>query len=182
MGISVLGVARDRHVEESTFESLRARLEATVHKRCPPWLRHSADDIVQDAVIKVMKIVRRSQHSELNASYLHRVAYSALIDEIRRVRRKAEVVVPEDDGGSAVIDGSPTPDTNTLSSEAGVAIHECLDRLKRERRLAVTLHLQGHSLKESSDLLGWPAKRTENLIYRGLADLRQCLLSKGVSP
>ena len=52
--------------------------------------------------------------------------------------------------------------------------------MKRERRLAVTLHLQGHSVPEAARLLDWAVKRTENLVYRGLADLRECLTAKGI--
>jgi hypothetical protein len=28
----------------------------------------------------------------------------------------------------------------------------------------------------------WDEKRAENLVYRGLADLRKCLLARGVRP
>jgi RNA polymerase sigma-70 factor (ECF subfamily) len=34
---------------------------------------------------------------------------------------------------------------------------------------------------ELGRLLGWNAKKAENLVYRGLADLRGCLTEKGVS-
>ena len=48
--------------------------------------------------------------------------------------------------------------------------------------MAVTLYLQGHSVPEAARVLDWPAKRTENLVYRGLADLRECLMKKGIQP
>jgi RNA polymerase sigma-70 factor (ECF subfamily) len=51
-----------------------------------------------------------------------------------------------------------------------------------DRRRAVMLYLQGHSVPEAARLLGWTAKRTENLVYRGLADLRHCLRAKGHTP
>ena len=54
--------------------------------------------------------------------------------------------------------------------------------MKRERRLAVMLHLQGHPVAEAARILGWTVKRTENLVYRGLADLRHCLICKGHRP
>jgi RNA polymerase sigma-70 factor (ECF subfamily) len=54
--------------------------------------------------------------------------------------------------------------------------------MKRERRLAVTLHLQGHTVPEAARILDWAAKQTENLVYRGLADLRACLMAKGIRP
>ena len=46
----------------------------------------------------------------------------------------------------------------------------------------MTLHLQGHSVPDAARVLDWPAKRTENLLYRGLANLRECLMNKGMQP
>jgi RNA polymerase sigma-70 factor (ECF subfamily) len=46
----------------------------------------------------------------------------------------------------------------------------------------VVLHLQGHSLKEVGSLLGWTEKKAENLVYRALAGLRTCLVTKGIRP
>jgi RNA polymerase sigma-70 factor (ECF subfamily) len=74
------------------------------------------------------------------------------------------------------------PERTTASREVGRGIRGCLKAMKRERRLAVILHLQGHSVREAARLLDWAFKRTENLVYRGLADLRACLQSKGMTP
>ena len=72
------------------------------------------------------------------------------------------------------------PERIAASREVGRGIQDCLSQMSRERRLAVTLYLQGHSVPEASRVLDWSAKRTENLVYRGLADLRECLTSKGM--
>ena len=76
----------------------------------------------------------------------------------------------------------PGGDLEDPSREVGRGIQSCLLRMKRERRLAVTLYLQGHNVAEAARILDWPVKRTENLIYRGLADLRACLKSKRIEP
>ena len=72
------------------------------------------------------------------------------------------------------------PERCAAGREVGRAIRGCLAKLVTPRRLAVTLHLQGHSVPEAAKLLGWGTKRAENLIYRGLVDLRGCLSSAGV--
>lgn len=79
---------------------------------------------------------------------------------------------------------APTPDpaTTTAAAEVGRGIRDCLAGMVRDRRLAVALYLQGHGVPDASRLLAWPTKRTENLIYRGLADLRRCLIDKGLNP
>ena len=74
------------------------------------------------------------------------------------------------------------PERAAASEEIGRGIQTCLAHMKRDRRLAVTLYLQGHTVTEAARILEWPVKRTENLVYRGLADLRACLASKGMRP
>ena len=61
-----------------------------------------------------------------------------------------------------------------------------------ELRRRIGYAIQGHGLFPHRtvaqniavvpELLGWDNKRTENLVYRGLADLRACLSGKGVTP
>jgi len=171
---------------------LRARLERAVARVCPPWLSARSDDLVQVAVMRILDIQRSSQGERtFSASYLWKVAYCALIDEIRRVRRRRETPLEgPDDGGegeggalaSTLPAAAPDPERRAAGHQIGRGIRECLGRMVRPRRLAVVLHLQGHTVPEASRLLEWRAKRTENLLYRGLGDLRRCLSAKGLAP
>ena len=74
------------------------------------------------------------------------------------------------------------PDREAASSEIARGIQDCLTRLGRPRRLAVTLYLEGCAVPEAARTLHWSVKKTENLVYRGLADLRGCLAEKGLEP
>lgn len=170
------------------WTSLAVSMARAVRRQCPAWLSAHADDIVQAALTKVMAADRRGEGERtLTSFYLHRVAHSALVDEIRRWKRRSEVPL---DTTSA--DGEPPrgyepvaqgdPESGASYRELGRAVRESLAELTRERRLAVTLHLQGHSVPEAARLLGWDEKRTENLVYRGLANLRTSLIRKGYTP
>jgi RNA polymerase sigma-70 factor (ECF subfamily) len=138
------------------------------------------------ALLRVMEIQRKKEGAaELNAFYLRRAAYSAMIDEIRRLRRRQEVSLQgggEEDDEVAFDPAAPAPDPERASAgrEAGRAIRDCLGRMVPPRRHAVTLNLQGHSVPEIGKLLGWTAKKAENLVYRGMSDLRGCLGEKGI--
>ena len=79
-------------------------------------------------------------------------------------------------------DEQATPEERSTASQRGGAIRDCLAGLKLERRRAVTLYLSGNTVPESAGLLDWTVKKTENLVYRGLADLRRCLTGKGIEP
>ncbi len=169
-----------RALSEEEIAELREQLVRAVAKTCPRWLAADADDLVQGALLKVLEIARRREGTvEFSTFYLRRTAYSTVVDEIRRRRRRREVPLDEGPG----MDDQPTlaadPERLSSDSELGRAIRGCLETLIRPRRLAVTLHLQGHKIREVGEFLGWKAKRAENLIYRGLDDLRGCLDRKG---
>lgn len=158
-----------------------------VRRQCPWWLSDQAQDIAQAALLKVMAAEKNFEGERpLTSFYLYRVAHSALVDEIRRRRRRREVAleVVTDAGEDRSIEPTARsdPERDASFGELGAAVRDCLVSMKRERRLAVMLHLQGHPVPEAARILGWAVKRTENLVYRGLADLRQCLVGKGHRP
>src|SRR5262249_446532 len=115
-----------------------------------------------------------------NAAWLRRAASSALIDEIRH--RRASRLVPESPEAPPPPDPSPGPEQRVLAAEIGLAVRDCLTGLAEDRKRPVTSSVQGHSVTERARLLGREAKRAENLVYRGLADLRECLRGKGMEP
>lgn len=166
---------------QEDFEQLRKDLVKAVHRVCPSWMADRADDLVQVALMRVMEIQRRSEgKSEFSAFYLRKAAYSATIDEIRRLRRRQETTLDDEENPINPPTESPDPERHTASREVGRAIRDCLGLMIAPRRHAVTLHLQGHSVPDVGRRLGWTAKKAENLVYRGLADLRGCLNEKGV--
>ena len=172
---------------EARWTTLAAAMARAVRRQCPGWLSDYAQDIAQAALIKVIASTRKSEGERpLTSFYLYRVAHSALVDEIRRRRRRHEVALETADEGENPRTFEPiargNPERDASFGELGDAVRGCLLVMKRERRLAVTLYLQGHQVPEAARILGWSVKRTENLVYRGLADLRGCLVSKGHKP
>jgi RNA polymerase sigma-70 factor (ECF subfamily) len=168
------------------YGTLRQDVARAVARLCPGWLSQRREDLVQVAVMRVMHITGKQASSPevneaLSTSYLYKVAYSVLVDEIRRLRRHPETNL-EDDAVAPLAVAKENPERTAASQEIGRAIKECLAQMKRERRLAATLHLQGHTVPEAARILDWAVKQTENLVYRGLADLRKCLLAKGIRP
>ncbi len=168
---------------DDDYAQLAADLRRAVARVCPPWLAARRDDVVQVALLRVLDVRRRRVDAQLKPAYLRRVAWSALVDEIRSWRRRREVAL-EDDGIAAETRPArgPDPERHVRQVEIERGIGACLAALTDDRRLAVTLHLQGHSVPEAAVLLAWNPKRTENLVYRGLQALRACLSSKGLRP
>jgi len=42
------------------------------------------------------------------------------------------------------------------------------------------MHLAGYEREEIAALLGWTEAKTRNLLYRGLAELREVLTGRGI--
>lgn len=172
-----------RRGTEADDAALRARLSRVVSRTCPPWARAQREDIVQAAMIRVLRArARREDDVVLPAAYLWKVAYTATIDEIRKLRAKREVSLAADSSTELVDARALGPERVAEAAEISAAIRECLATLNDARRQAVTLYLQGHSVPEIGRLLGWPTKRAENMVYRGLAELRGHLKGRGLRP
>ncbi len=170
--------------DRADYEELRSELIRAVRSLCPRWLSSRAEDLVQVALVKILELRRRSeQDRDLSSFYLKRVAYSAMVDEIRRLERRRESSLETDDGEPIPLpSSSPGPARRQESRELGEGIRGCLEALLRPRQLAVTLYLQDVSVVDAARILGWELKHTRNLVYRGLGDLRRCLQEKGFHP
>jgi len=132
-----------------------------------------ADDLVQVALMRVMEIQRKKEGAaELSPFYLKKTAYSAMIDEIRRLRRRQEVSLA---GGSdeeepvAYDPAAPAPDPERASAgrEIGRAIRDCLGAHGGATPPRRHPQPPGHSVPEIGNLMGWTGKKAENLVYRG---------------
>jgi len=170
-------------IPDQVVELLRRRLQRAAAGICHGPLVIHVEDIVQIALMRVVEGIARGEvKPDVSSSYLSRTAYSILVDEIRRQRRRREVPMTETTAPQLPPHAEGNPERAGADLEIRRALRDCLAGLIRPRRLAVTMHLQGHSIRESARLLDWPPKRIDNLVYRGLSDLRRCLSQKGITP
>jgi RNA polymerase sigma factor (sigma-70 family) len=142
------------------------------------------DEVVQELRLRMWKslgtaeLIRRAK-----ASYIYRAAISASIDIIRRRRARRFEAAPLDTG---LADTAPDPrrraDAALEERELADAVHRAIALLAESRRAVVRMHLAGYEREEIAELLGWSEPKTRNLLYRGLADLREVLQSWGIRP
>ena len=137
-----------------------------------------ADQDVLSREVRKRVQAAEDEGRSVSDNYLWRVAYSVVVDEIRR-RRKKEDERPLE---AEPLTDERTPEDRARGRELGQMITAEVQELPAPRRTAVLLHLVGHSNPEIAELLGWERKRVENLVYRGLRDLRDRLRAKGVEP
>lgn len=165
------------------METLRRRVLAAVRRTCPARIVAQAEDIAQTVLVHLLATGKATEGKRtLSSTYLARAAYGTAVDEIRRMSRRREEPLEDLDALERRASPSVGPDREASSAEIARGIQDCLLGMVRPRRLAVTLYLEGCTVREVAEVLRWSAKKTENLVYRGLADLRECLRGKGLEP
>ena len=177
----------DRRLQE-LLDTYGAFLRSAVRRLCPTTLGVSAEEIEQEARIRLWQALRRESTIADPASYLYRIAATAAIDAVRRVRARRETSLDHAaDGEAGPARLEPAVASSERSPEDLVAGHQIADRvaavvarLPETRRRAVGLHLRGFTSTEIAALLGWTEPKARNLTYRGLKDLRALLRDAGI--
>jgi RNA polymerase sigma-70 factor (ECF subfamily) len=167
----------------AALDALIARCAAKVHMvgRTHRLDATEVDEVFQEVRIRVWAAVAGERIAQLPASYVYRTAKSAALDFIRR--RRARRHDTTDSIESAPAAGLSLQHSETLGDrELGDVIASALGDLPLSRRAVVRMYLDGYGPREISALMGWTEAKARNLVYRGLADLRESLSRRGVGP
>jgi RNA polymerase sigma factor (sigma-70 family) len=151
------------------------------------------DEVLQDVRVRLWRAHGQSEQlATVSASYVYRTAMSAALDLLRRRRRASTVsagshdttadsdTTVDDVGANA--EGGSNPEAALEASETSRAVLVAIERIPKSRRAVVRMYLMGHPPMEIAGLMGWTEPKTRNLLYRGLADLREELTSMGYGP
>lgn len=161
---------------------VRRYLSVAIARASPGWPREVIEELAQAGVVRLMELEQRRPISGgYPPAYLSRVAYTLVVDEIRRRRRESSLDSDETSGW-VLRSWAPTPEKHTVMRELGRAIFGCVGKLSANRRHAVQLMLLGHTNVEIAARVGWDHKQTENFVTRGRSELRKCLQKLGFGP
>jgi RNA polymerase sigma factor (sigma-70 family) len=139
------------------------------------------DEVMQEVRIRLWRARGTGEQvGDTNTSYVYRTASSAALDVIRRRRSRRAEQHETLDERSALAAAEPDPHLQLEGSDLAERVHRAIETITPARRPAVRMHLAGYPREEIADLMGWSEARTRNLLYRGLADLRERLLAEGV--
>ncbi len=141
------------------------------------------DEVFQEVRIRVWNAMGSGERiAELPASYVYRTATSVALDFIRRRRaRRDDSTDPIESACDSEDTGSRAPE-QLEARELGDLIETALADVPVSRRAVVRMYLDGYGSGEIGALLGWTEAKARNLVYRGLADLREALSRRGVGP
>ena len=139
------------------------------------------DEVLQEVRIRLWQACPTSEQIRaLGTSYVYRAAISAARDLLRRRRARGAALtdsVDEHTNIAVVTGASDEADAQDLERQVlGV-----IDTIPLSRRAVVRMYLSGYERDEIAELMGWSEAKTRNLLYRGLADLRDGLTRKGIT-
>lgn len=137
-----------------------------------------AEDLIQEIRLKLWKIIDHEKNIVNPASYIKKVVESAVIDQIRKIRREEEVVISEKQKLISELEPRPSHYPN-LPGSLKEYILRATDCLMDSRKTVVKLYLLNMSLPEIAAYLNYSRAKTRNLLYRGLADLKAILKEMG---
>ena len=164
------------------MEALALRVRRAVSRSCPPYLVSQADDIAQEVLLQLLRKLERTEgKADFSSIYLLKAAHGVMVDEIRRRSRRREQTGMEDEMLRNE-SSEPDPERKALSRSLGREIRHCLEAIVPPRRAAVTLHLLGCPVPEIATRLDCSEKSADNRLYRGMKNLRDCLVGKGLRP
>ncbi len=155
-------------------ESIRAQvLDSGLMKR-----GIDPEDIIQEIKARLWKRLASEKKLAHPPSYIKKVVSSVLIDEIRKARMQEKAVRRTIEEKSRLLKSSrPNQQSDEYIAQA---LEEAVGSLVESRRRAVKLFLFGLTVEEISSVLRWSQDKTRNLVYRGLADIKEILSRKGV--
>jgi len=158
-----LGVLAQRHQGQSL---------ALAYRTLGNW--DQAEDIVQEAFIRVHKAAKKYRPDAKFTTWLYRIVINLCLDEKRRIQRAGFNIA--DIGAQQ--SGNPLDDPAVVQekNEQIQKVWRALDRLNKRQRMAVVLHrFQGLSHQEITEVTGWSASAVESLLVRAYRNLRRDL-------
>ncbi len=148
--------------------------------------RRDADDITQEAFIKMWRGIKKYQPGRNFKTWLFSIAHNAAIDFWRK---KKDLVFSEfetDEGKNPLIenmaDPAPLPDELIVAVQRESYLDGILNQLPPVQREVLFLHYKSQlTFEEISQVLGRPINTVRSRHWRGLIALRKLLEASGRS-
>lgn len=160
-----------------------AFIRRVIAHACPGCLRALEEDLVQRAMLRVSTAFAKDRERSLNRTYLRQIARSVVLDEIRRQRVRRGTRADTERVEQARSLGAEDPERRASARELLAIAHRILEeRVSPRRAEAVRHYLSGQTIPEVAATMGVAVKSADNLVYRGIRDLRAALEGHGQPP
>ena len=166
--------------DTGSFDALVEMFKKKSYNLAYQWTNNQEDalDILQDAFIKMYKVLFKWKPGSSLFTWLYRVIINQAIDLNRRKGRikfistsRIEDEVEKDiDLQASELD---RPDVRTEAGELGMQIHNAVMNLsQRQKEIFILKHYQGHSLKEIAEILECSIGTIKSSLFQAIRKLR----------
>lgn len=169
MGLLPRGTRAERDREFVAFYTSRAeQLRATAYLLCGDW--HLAEDLVQNALIKLYRVWTRIERRDTMDRYARSVLLRVFLDNRRRPWRREQPTLPD----SELLDG--TGATARSPVEDRLVLRDALMRLTdRQRAVLVLRYWMDLPVEQVADLMDCSQGTVKSQTARAQARLRELL-------
>lgn len=134
-----------------------------------------ADDLAQDAMIKLVRVAPRWKPKAKISTWLYQVVRNQVIDEARRTQKTSGLQAADE-----IIDDRADIDGQAASYAAAITIEQAVLQLNQRQRIAVTLfYFDDLSIKQAASLMNLSVDAFQSLIARARRELKIILDGQG---
>jgi RNA polymerase sigma-70 factor, ECF subfamily len=135
-----------------------------------------ADDVIQEAFLRVYRHIQNYDESRPFAPYLMRIVANTAVDAVKRRQRDNHRQVDVELSDDMLSESLPHPETEIESVELQQAIWDALERLSPEQRAVVVLrYYADYSEREIADALSVPSGTVSWRLHNARRQLRATL-------
>lgn len=169
------GAVMQREFEEYVLKNQDMVFNIAWHMTGNP---HEAEDIAQESFIRAFRHFSEFPSGGPPRAWLCAVTINLCRDWLRKKKQVQVAGQGLLQGNCPVVSGNARVADQALEQ---IAVEKALSCLDAESRLLVVLfHVEGFSLKEISQMLGWPVSLVKNRLFRARKKMRSVLLEEGV--
>jgi RNA polymerase sigma-70 factor (ECF subfamily) len=175
-------IMRAQRGDRNAFDALVRLYDQEVLRLAMRVVRseEEAQDLYQEAFLKVYRSIGRFRLESKFSTWLYRVVMNVCLDYLRRQKSRSEMQPAENEDGETdwsekLSDGRPTlhPDGALRASEISRRLEEALTRLSERERMVFELkHGQGLKLKTIGEICGTSEEAAKNSLFRAIQKLR----------
>ncbi|RFU69057.1 RNA polymerase sigma factor SigX [Bacillus sp. V59.32b] len=139
--------------------------------------RETAEDLVQEVYIRVMKSYDRFEGKSSEKTWLFSIARNAAIDHFRKQKSwKQKLYESFDWDGQQIKDQQPLPEEIALQNENIRWIYKSLDHCTVDQRSVVILrYIQALSISETAEVLKWTESKVKTTQHRALKAVKKVM-------
>ncbi|TBR43891.1 RNA polymerase sigma factor [Marinomonas agarivorans] len=169
----------------AAFEALYSKTSSKLYGLLIKMLNNPdlATDVLQESYLKIW--LNSSQYQSTSGDpwpWICQLTRHCALDALRKNKRTSQQLESIDTFDESELDTllgaqvSGQIDGQTIFSDAGYALHSCLDKLRKEPRQAIVLaYFHGFSHSELAQKMQQPLGTLKSWVKRGLKEVEKCL-------